>query len=41
MKSILTGILAAALLTAAAAFVLDAGLQKPIEERWQTEGVRL
>ncbi len=41
MKSVLAGIVAAALLAGAAAFVLQTELQSPIEERWQTEGVRL
>jgi hypothetical protein len=41
MKSVLTGLLAAALLAAAAAFVLDTRVQRPTELRFQTEGVRL
>ncbi len=41
MKSVVAGILAAALLAGAAAFVLNTELQKPAEERFQTEGVRL
>lgn len=41
MKSVLTGIIAAAVLAAAAAFILDTNVQQPAEARFSTEGVRL
>ncbi len=41
MKAILTGILAAAVIAAGAAFVLDAGVQRSADERFVTRGVRL
>jgi hypothetical protein len=41
MKSVFTGLIAAALLAAAAAFFLDTRVQQPAETRFSTEGVRL
>lgn len=41
MKSVLAGLVAAALLATAAAFVLDTRLQAPAEQHFSTEGVRL
>lgn len=41
MRAILTGILAAALLAAFAALVLDRGFQESARDRNQTQGVRL
>lgn len=41
MKSVITGILAATLLSIAAAFVLDTRVQESSEERFTTSGVRL
>lgn len=41
MRAIITGILAAALLAAVAALVLDRGFQESAQERNQTRGVRL
>ena len=41
MKAIITGVVAATLLAAAAAFVLDTKLQQESTDRFQTSGVRL
>ena len=41
MKTVITGIVAAALLAAAAAFILDTRVQATSEDRFQTTGVRL
>lgn len=41
MKSVITGVIAAAILAAAAAFVLDTRVQESVAERFQTSGVRL
>jgi hypothetical protein len=41
MKSVITGILAATILSIAAAFVLDTRVQESSEERFATSGVRL
>ncbi len=41
MKAILTGILAAAVIAALAAFVLDDQVQRSSAQHFQTEGVRL
>lgn len=41
MKSVITGIIAAALLSVVAAFVLDTRLQETVDERYATSGVRL
>ncbi|WP_283094275.1 hypothetical protein [Sediminicoccus sp. KRV36] len=41
MKSVITGIIAAAILAAAAAFVLDTRVQESVDERFATTGVRL
>lgn len=41
MKAVITGILAATLLSVAAAFVLDTRVQESAEQRFTTSGVRL
>jgi len=41
MKSVLTGILAAAVIAAIAAFVLDTEVQRPVDQHFVTSGVRL
>jgi len=41
VKAIITGVVAATLLAAAAAFVLDTKLQQESTDRFQTSGVRL
>jgi hypothetical protein len=41
MKAILAGILAAAALAVAAAAVLDAEVQRTVQQQYHTEGVRL
>lgn len=41
MKSVIVGIIAAAVFAAAAAFVLDTQLQAGVEDRFATTGVRL
>ena len=41
MQAIITGVIAAALLAAAAAFVLDTRVQQDSTDRFQTSGVRL
>jgi hypothetical protein len=41
MKAIVTGIIAAAVFAAAAAFVLDTRVQQTVDERFSTTGVRL
>ena len=41
MKSVITGILAATILSLAAAFVLDTRVQETVDERFATTGVRL
>lgn len=41
MKSVITGIIAATLLSVAAAFVLDTRFQQTVYERFTTSGVRL
>lgn len=41
MKSVITGIFAAALLSVVAAFVLDTRVQESTEQRFATSGVRL
>ncbi len=41
MKSVITGIVAAALLSIAAAFVLDTRVQETVDTRFSTSGVRL
>lgn len=41
MKAVITGIVAATLLAAAGAFVLDTKLQQESSDRFQTSGVRL
>lgn len=41
MKGILAGILAAVVIAAAAAFVLDTEVQRSADQRFVTEGVRL
>lgn len=41
MKTVFAGITAAILLAAAAAFVLDTRVQESVENRFQTQGVRL
>lgn len=41
MKSVITGIIAAAVFAAAAAFVLDTRVQQTVDEHFQTTGVRL
>lgn len=41
MKTVITGIVAAVILAAVAAFVLDTEVQQTVEDRYQTQGVRL
>lgn len=41
MKAVITGIVAAALLSIAAAFVLDTRVQESVDTRFATTGVRL
>ncbi|MDI3308179.1 MAG: hypothetical protein QJR07_13890 [Acetobacteraceae bacterium] len=41
MKAILAGILAAVVLAAAAAVVLDTEVQRTVQQQYHTEGVRL
>jgi hypothetical protein len=41
VKSVLAGIIAAAVLAFVAALVLDAGVQRSAESHFQTQGVRL
>jgi len=41
MKTVITGIVAAVILAAAAAFVLDTEVQQTSQERYHTQGVRL
>ncbi|WP_268921295.1 hypothetical protein [Siccirubricoccus phaeus] len=41
MKAVLTGIVLAALLAVAAAFVLDTEIQQTAEQHYRTEAVRL
>lgn len=41
MKSVLTGIIAAALIAALAGFVLNSEVQRPTSEAFTTSGVRL
>ncbi len=41
MKAIIIGMLAAGILAAAAAFLLDTKVQQTAEEHFQTQGVRL
>jgi len=41
MKSVITGILAATILSVVAAFVLDTRVQENADERWSTSAVRL
>jgi len=41
VKSVLAGILAAAVIAAIAAFVLDAEVQRSVEQQFTTTGVRL
>ena len=41
MKSVIIGIVAAALLSVAAAFILDTRVQQGVDELFQTSGVRL
>lgn len=41
MKSVLTGIIAAAIIATAAAFVLDTKVQEGVDVRFATTGVRL
>jgi ABC-type proline/glycine betaine transport system permease subunit len=41
MKSILLGAICAAIIAIGAYAVLDTGLQRTVEERFTTEGVRL
>jgi hypothetical protein len=41
MKAVITGILAATILSVAAAFVLDTRVQESTDQRFATTGVRL
>ena len=41
MQTVITGIVAAAILAAAAAFVLDTMVQQSAQDRHHTQGVRL
>ncbi|MCW8086789.1 hypothetical protein [Sabulicella glaciei] len=41
MKSVLTGIVIAVLIAVGAAFVLDGAVQRPVQDSFTTQGVRL
>ena len=41
MKSVITGVIAATLLSFVAAFILDTRVQETVYERFTTSGVRL
>ncbi len=41
MKSVITGIIAATMLSVVAAYVLDTRVQESVEDRFSTSGVRL